>query len=284
MESKKNNSFVRILIVLLCIGIGMLVGYKFFGTAPKGQISSGLIILITFLVVLVLAESFDNFSIGQLISLSRKINEKEKINNRLERKNSELINQIVSITNSQSQHQNQNQSQSHTNVYGDLYMSRGNQPKEMEPSQLKELLEAIEDTPLLREQIESIQNYLSEKNLLDDVRINQVLIKYLAATQINLEFETVHSVIFGSQLILLKELNTNYTEGLNISEVERYVSDVFKRYSSAFSNWDFEGYMSFLYSHLLITKIDHERVQITIRGREYLTWIVKNGKREDNHL
>lgn len=105
METKKPNWFVRILIILLCIFIGGLIYFNFFWTRPPAQISTGLLVLVAFLTVLVLSEAFDNFSILKLISLSKTVKEKEGKNQELKKENSDLRNQIISISTSISQKQ-----------------------------------------------------------------------------------------------------------------------------------------------------------------------------------
>jgi hypothetical protein len=98
MESKRTNWYVRGLIIALCLFIGVLIYFNFFWTCPPAQISTGLLFLVAFLTVLVLSESFDNFSISKLISLSRTVNEKEKLNSELKTENLELRKQIISIS------------------------------------------------------------------------------------------------------------------------------------------------------------------------------------------
>ena len=105
METKKHNWFVRILIILLCIFIGGLIYFNFFWSCPPAQISTGLLVLVAFLTVLVLSEAFDNFSIIKLISLSRTVNEVKNKNQELKKENSDLRNQIISISTSISQKQ-----------------------------------------------------------------------------------------------------------------------------------------------------------------------------------
>ncbi|WP_417589863.1 hypothetical protein [Owenweeksia hongkongensis] len=280
MNSDKPNYFVRTLIVILAIGIAVLICFNFFKAEPKGEIGSGLIVLISFLIVLVLAESFDNFSVGKLISLSRKVEKKQQENNQLEKKNTELINQLISVTN------NQSQSQSHTSVYGDYYadMKKGSQSMEVDNDQVQELLDVIEDTPLINEQVGLIRADLDERNLPYDTPTDEILIKHLAGTQIALQFEVTHNLIFGSQLSLLKELNSIKHDGLTMLSVESYIDKVFKQFPNAFKDWDSEKYLYFLFSHVLILKTDKGKIYITKRGVEFLSWIVRNGKREDNPL
>lgn len=105
METKKPNWFVRILIILLCILIVGLIYFNFFWTCPPAHISSGLLVLVAFLTILVLSEAFDNFSLGKLLSLSRTVSQKETQNKELRKENSDLRNQIVTISTSISQKQ-----------------------------------------------------------------------------------------------------------------------------------------------------------------------------------
>lgn len=118
-QAKKENWFVRGLIVLFCLLLASMIGFSYFGVEPKGQISSGIVTLLLLLLVLVLSESFDNFSIGKLISITRKAQEKEIEVKNLEKEKSELLTQLITISSSQ------HQTQQHTNVYGDYHAGRG---------------------------------------------------------------------------------------------------------------------------------------------------------------
>ncbi|TDQ25442.1 hypothetical protein [Tenacibaculum caenipelagi] len=112
-ENKKEiNWFVRIALILLAGLIFTMVIFKFFYNEPISDISAGLIILIAFLLILALSESFDNFSIGKVISLSREIKKKEEKITKVETEKKELLNQLISLTN------NVSQRQSNTNIYG----------------------------------------------------------------------------------------------------------------------------------------------------------------------
>lgn len=99
------NWFVRTMIVVLCIFVAGLICGKFFCATPPYEISAGLIILVAFLTVLILSEVFDNFSISKIISLSRTVTEKEVESKELKKENSELRNQIISISSNMSQRQ-----------------------------------------------------------------------------------------------------------------------------------------------------------------------------------
>ena len=71
------------------------------------------------MLILILSESFDNFSLGKLISISREVKRKEQKVNKLEREKTELFNQLIKFTSIQ------HQTQQHTNVYGDYHAGKG---------------------------------------------------------------------------------------------------------------------------------------------------------------
>lgn len=113
----KKNVFVRVLVVFFCLILVSMIVFSYFIVEPKGQINSGVVILLLLLLILVLSESFDNFSIGKLISITREAQKKEKELQKLEKENKKLISQLITISCNQNQHQTQH----HTNVYGDYH-------------------------------------------------------------------------------------------------------------------------------------------------------------------
>ena len=70
---KKPNYYVRTLIALFCALIVSMIAYRYVWVEPRGEISVGIITLLCLILILVLAESFDSFSVGKLISVSREV-------------------------------------------------------------------------------------------------------------------------------------------------------------------------------------------------------------------
>jgi len=139
---------------------------------------------------------------------------------------------------------------------------------------------------------------MREEDILDDLKgripdvnpdINdpciKVLIRHLAGVQILLVFERVHNLIFGSQIRLLKKLNeyANVGESLELEFVKSYFREIKLLYPGALDNWDLEEYLRFMLGQSLIT-FEDDGYHITHLGREYLLWIVRNGKSEDKRL
>ena len=106
------NYYVRILVILLCIFVAWMIIYNFYFTEPQGVINVSLLTLIAILVVIVLSESFDSFSVGKLLAMSRENKKKITEINSLSNENTELRKQIISIASTV------NQKQSSTNIFG----------------------------------------------------------------------------------------------------------------------------------------------------------------------
>ncbi|MBB1440522.1 hypothetical protein H5202_17965 [Shewanella sp. SG41-4] len=115
---KRSNRFVRSMIVAFCILIVAMIAFSYFHIEPRGEINSGVITLLLILLILVLSETFDNFSIGKLISISKEVKKKDVEVQKLEKDKANLLNQLITISNTQ------NQTQQHTNVYGDYHASK----------------------------------------------------------------------------------------------------------------------------------------------------------------
>ncbi len=275
MGNNKKNWFVRILIILLCLGIVSMIYFSFFCVAPYGEFKNGMFFLLSILLILVLSESFDNFSVGKIISIEREIKNKENENQRLERKNTELISHIISITNTQTQKQQS------TNIFGDYYSDN---PKELQPivnDNVQELIDRIGSSPAIIEIETDIKKELAEKGLEITEEATKVLLRHLAGTQLILIFERIHSAIFGSQISLLRRISS-HLDGMPEDEVSQYFIKV-KHQFPDLNNWSIEDYLLYLFNNGLLSKLNNN-IFITNLGIEYLTWITRNRITEDKSL
>lgn len=261
-----------------------MIIFNFYFTEPKGEISSGAITLILILTILVLSESFDNFSVGKLVSISREAKKKEAEVKELEQKNSSLLNQLISISNTQSQQQN------HTNVYGDYHESSSQQKANSQiattganKNDVEQLLSRIGDSIVISDYEKLIIKDLKDKNLECESDTAKVLIKHLAGTQISLYFEVINQDIFSSQIELLRALNDSIPEGRSDDFVDGYVLEVISRNKEILGAWTTPEYLKFLYQKALIIQKD-KNVAITNYGVEYLAWLVKSGRSRRNSL
>ena len=157
------------------------------------------------------------------------------------------------------------------------------QREEDKKEAVQELLDAIGSSIVMQDLENRIKSDLLERSLEVKGDTITILIKHLAAARILLSFEQIHSLIFGSQIFLLKELNEVAGQGKPKEFIDSYYQDVQKLFSEQLGSWTLEQYLSFLLGRLLITIADNT-YHITNFGVEYLTWIVRNGRREDNPL
>ena len=101
MEEK--SKYTKVLTAILIIFILAIVLSSFLLSNNKFIITFEIIICFVLVIILVLAESFDNLSIPKLLSLSKNIKEVKKENSDLKEANIKLLEQVVSIKNSNNQ-------------------------------------------------------------------------------------------------------------------------------------------------------------------------------------
>lgn len=141
----------------------------------------------------------------------------------------------------------------------------------------------IGDSIVLRDVEGRIKADLKERGLETDGDTIKVLIKHLGAAKILLEFEQIHNLIFGSQIFLLKKLNEVAGQGKPREFVAAHFEQIKSLFPELLGNWSLEQYLAFLLSRSLIT-IKGSIFHITNLGVEYLTWMIRNGRREDKPL
>lgn len=154
-------------------------------------------------------------------------------------------------------------------------------PKKIEAAQ--ELLLAIGNTVVLQDIEGRIRNELTTRQLSVEGETTKVLIKYLAAAKVGLEFEQIQNLIFGSQIYLLKKLNQVTGQGQSLALIESHFEHVQKMFNDSFADWTLEKYLHFLFERQLIVLQDG-RYHITNLGKEYLVWMARTGRAENNAL
>lgn len=154
------------------------------------------------------------------------------------------------------------------------------QREEQKKEAVQQLLLAIGDSIVIRDIEGRITADLQHKGLETGGDTTKVLLKFLAGTRLLLEFEQIHNLIFGSQIFMLKKLNEVAGQGKPSNFVEAHFKQVQGLFPEPLSEWSLEQYLSFLIGRSLITTKGNV-FHITNLGVEYLTWMTRNGKRED---
>ncbi len=157
------------------------------------------------------------------------------------------------------------------------------QREEKKKEAAQELLLAIGNSIVIQDIETRIRQDLESRELDTAGDTVKVLIKHLAATKILLEFEQIHNLIFGSQIFLLKKLNEVAGQGKPEEFVAAHFEHAKALFPDSFREWTLAQYLEFLFARILVLRKDGV-YHITNLGVEYLTWVVRNGRREDSPL
>jgi hypothetical protein len=161
-------------------------------------------------------------------------------------------------------------------------------PSAEQPSQeadkLKQAQQLVQvfDSPVLLEREKNIKNDLQKRGLQHEGETIDVLVRYLAQSQLINTFEEAYRTIFGSQIFLLKLANQSRGSGLMAYAVAAHFTNVQKSFAPVFDQWTPEQYVAFLLSTGLLTS-GSNAYYITNLGVDFLEWMVKAGIPEQRH-
>ena len=142
---------------------------------------------------------------------------------------------------------------------------------ESEAEQRFKEVSSIGVPPVIQKQERLILNDLQKMQLSDEKSVD-LLIRHLAATQLLLNAEQTYRMIFGSQIVVLRHLNTYGPR--TRSQIQAIYDQVKMKHPELYSDYPFQQYLAFLTSQRLIATEDQgETFQITDEGKEFLKWM-----------
>lgn len=131
------------------------------------------------------------------------------------------------------------------------------------------------DSPTLREQEAFIQTELKTRGVAGDEAV-KVLTRHLAANQISLYYEQLNAALWGSQISLLRVLNSSAT-GETSKILRHFYDSAAVNYPDVYSQYSFENYMKYLVNARLIIEQEEGRYLITELGRDFLIYLACTG-------
>ena len=153
--------------------------------------------------------------------------------------------------------------------------SEAEPPKSGLDTEAERKLKAVENinvSPLLQQQEQAIKSDLEKLKLTEDKqKAIDILVKQLAVNQILLHAEYIYRTIYGSQIALLKYLNT--CVGAKKSQLMQFYENAKAEFPQLYENYEFEQYISYLQAQNLIAVQNQDQYVITIAGREFLQWM-----------
>jgi hypothetical protein len=100
------------------------------------------------------------------------------------------------------------------------------------------------------------------------------LVRVAAMRGMLLIFERAWLIIYGSQLKALHDLNIS---GLKTyDQLRTYYDDAVRQYPEGYKGITFEMWVGFLKSFVLVREHDPTHIEITIRGQEFLRYLVES--------
>jgi hypothetical protein len=128
---------------------------------------------------------------------------------------------------------------------------------------------AVAEWPIVHEQETLVRTQLTTLGVSQQEQVD-LLVKHLAVTQLLLRAEVTYRTIFGSQILLLKSLNT--TGGATRDQLSKFYEDAKAEFPQAFANYSFDQYLQYLLGFGLIRQ-DRQHYEITVAGQEFLKWM-----------
>jgi hypothetical protein len=133
-----------------------------------------------------------------------------------------------------------------------------------------------------REQFQAAIKKESEWDKVDDFKNKfEVLLRYSEALYIVLFFERIYNLIFGSQIGILKHLNSS--NGVPLADVKNIYKDTIQKNNDNLKNYPFESYWGFLESRGLVVIEDKNIAKITWIGRDFLKYLIDNGLNDQKY-
>jgi hypothetical protein len=139
-------------------------------------------------------------------------------------------------------------------------------------------LEAIKNInvpPIALEQANLIRADMDKLGIVDTQERADVLVKHLAITQLWLRAEVIYRTIFGSQIQLLKSLNTR--SGSTKAELLEFYARAKTNFPKLYETYSFDQYLQYMRNQGLILEDAPDHYIITVAGKEFLKWMTDQG-------
>jgi hypothetical protein len=145
------------------------------------------------------------------------------------------------------------------------------QTSESLSSQADEFLRLF-DSKMLLEAEGAVRADLAKRNITNPGERERVLVRLVAAAGAGFVFERIYNQIFGSQIKALQALNAS---ALPRDGIEPFYRAAKAENPNFYSNYSFDQWFNFMVSHTLIAMMDGNTVGITVRGREFLKFLIQ---------
>ena len=130
------------------------------------------------------------------------------------------------------------------------------------------------DSALITEQEELLSKELDKLSLRSDEDRARYLLRKLTVCTILRAFEFTYYLIYGSQIIALQQLNGR--DDMTLVDLKPIYDFAAAAYPVIYENFSYELWFGFLARLSLVLK-DGDHARITVRGREFLRYLIAAG-------
>jgi hypothetical protein len=129
------------------------------------------------------------------------------------------------------------------------------EPVDTTPSSAEKLMKTLE-SPVIQEGENLIKEGLDKAGVGESQERENLLIRFLAVTNLALNFERIDSAIWGSQIYIFEHLNTNRV-GIAKGDIKTlYYDEAVKRWPAFFEAHSYDAYLRFLKNSNLVLEQD----------------------------
>lgn len=128
--------------------------------------------------------------------------------------------------------------------------------------------------------LEAQTNIRSEIDGMQPHELVEYLVTRLAMMRVLYDFETIYSLIFGGQIKFLNFMNQRLASGCAVSEVEVFWAAHKVQFAPHMDAWTVDNYLEFL-KHRGLIRVDGSVVFLTVKGHEFLVWLLQSGKSQE---
>lgn len=151
------------------------------------------------------------------------------------------------------------------------------QATEPKSSGVEDFLKKVYDNQLLREAEEGIRTHLESLKPVNVEERERFLLRNFAATVILRAFDRIYYDIYGSQLAALQFLNDFRGAQVTLENLRPFFEEACKKHPELYINDRFERWLGFISTAGLV-RLDNNIFSITVRGKEFLKYLVDQGR------
>jgi len=109
---------------------------------------------------------------------------------------------------------------------------------------------------------------------------DEFIVRFIATGIVNAFYEHLWFTIFRSEILALNELNNAL---VRLEQIRKYYDDAVRKYPEFYANFSFEQWLGYLRSQALLLEHPGQVLEITVRGKDFLKYMVHCGYSAESH-